>query len=160
MKQLIYRNEDNEIERYDISNEESEEILEFLTSRSRATHFNFRGQSLLAKNARVKEKFNKSAVMPIEEKREYDLNNPSELAIIERFGEELQNEWVDNMGKWQFKDYLIKLEVIRIDPSTQGIIIRNPGLYMELNKKWNAFNELRNKKEESKKLGEELSKRP
>ena len=160
MKQLIYKNEDNEIERYDISDEEAEEISEFLTSRNRATHFDFRGQSLHAKSARVKEKFNKRPIISMEEKRAYDLDNPIERAIIERFEKELEKEWEGFEDTWQFTDYLIKLETIRIDPTTQGIIIRNPELYMELNKKWNAFNELRNRREKSKKLGEELSKKP
>lgn len=158
-KQLIYKNEDGEIERYDLTDERAEEIVSFLSSKNRATHFDWNGQSFIAKNARVKEKFVK-LVMPIEEKRGYDLNDPAERAIIEKFGEELANEWIDNKGKWQFKDYLIKLEATRIDPTTQEVIIRNPGLYMELNKKWNAIHELRNKEENSKKLGEELSKKP
>lgn len=153
-KQLIYKNEGGQIETYDLTDEKAEEINNFLSSGNRATHFEWNGQSFMAKNARIRKK----SIPQIEVKRGYDLNNPVEREIIEDFEKVLMQEWVDNVGSWQFTDYLVKMDAIRIDSGTVNEIVKNPKLYTELSKKWNALGELRNLREKAKKLGKELVK--
>jgi len=153
MKQLIYKNESGQVETYDLTGEKAEVIVRFLESGNRATHFTLNGQSFMAKNSRVREK----VIPQMNIDRGYNLNNPIEMALIEKFEIELAKDW-NNNPEWKFTDYLVKLDAIRIDTETDSEIIRNPRLYMELDKKWNALNELRHKREKSKKLGIKLIK--
>ena len=152
-KQLIYKNEGGQIETYDLTDKKAEEIVKFLSSGNRATHFDWDGQSFMAKNARIKEE----SIPQVRKKKEYNLSNPIEREIVEEFEKELAKDW-NNNPKWKFTDYLIKMNAIRIDSGINSEIIRNLQLYTELSKKWNSLGELRNQREKSKKLGEELVK--
>ena len=46
MKQLIYKNEDGQIETYDLTDDKAKEIVDFLSSSNRATHFYWEGNLL------------------------------------------------------------------------------------------------------------------
>ena len=129
MKQLTYKNEDNQIERYDITDEEADQITEFLTDPNRTINFDFKGQTFKASMMRVRN--------PQEQQNQLAyLEFHWEDQELEQFEKEIFEQFTT------FDEYLIAEMVIDTHDR-----IKNSDTYRTLTAKWNRLNELRSKRE-------------